>query len=65
MPRISARSREADQRRWELQELRNRLRAKGMDTGELDRVISGMRDLGMGDTYEDTRSALRLQSLVR
>ncbi|NNG16939.1 MAG: DUF4175 family protein, partial [Gemmatimonadales bacterium] len=53
--------REAEQRRRELQELRNQLRQEGMDTGELDRVISGMRDLGMSDTYEDTRSAIRLQ----
>jgi hypothetical protein len=53
--------READQRRRELQDLRNQLRQEGVDTGELDRVISGMRDLGMSDTYEDTRSAIRLQ----
>jgi hypothetical protein len=53
--------READQRRRELQELQSQLRAEGIDTGELDRVISGMRDLGVGDTYEDTRSAIRLQ----
>jgi hypothetical protein len=53
--------READQRRRELQELQNQLREEGIDTGELDRVISGMRDLGMGDTYEDTRSAMQLQ----
>ena len=52
--------READQRRRDLQDLRNQLRQEGIDTGELDRVISGMRDLGMSDTYEDTRSAIRL-----
>ena len=53
--------READQRRRELRDLRNQLGAEGIDTGELDRVISGMRDLGMSDTYEDARSAIRLQ----
>ncbi|HSM16240.1 MAG TPA: DUF4175 family protein [Gemmatimonadales bacterium] len=53
--------READQRRRELQNLRNQLRQEGIETGELDRVLSGMRDLGMSDTYEDTRSAIRLQ----
>ncbi len=52
--------REFSERRQELQQLRNQLRAEGIDTGELDRVISSMRDLGASNIYEDRRSAIRL-----
>ena len=54
-------SREAALRRQAAEELRNSLKAKGMDVSELDKAIEDLRSLESGAAFVDPHKAALLQ----